>query len=224
MYERTWKPTAFSRGSCGKEQCGFSRCDMDFSFERTFFVTSVTWQRRPAFQCEHTAKLFLQVLFEYRQRGIFLLHEFVLMPDHIHLLLTPRRTVAIERAMQFIKGGFSHRVMKETGSRMEIWERSFTNHRIRDQRDYAEHIKVHLDQPGPGAIGGAPRAICLFISQSGVHSGSRATAAKAGRLIIPFGTPGRRALPRSCTLNKLRNSASSSPTALTITKLISQPA
>lgn len=147
MYERTWKPTAFSRGSCGKEQCGFSRCDMDFSFERTFFVTSVTWQRRPAFQCEHTAKLFLQVLFEYRQRGIFLLHEFVLMPDHIHLLLTPRRTVAIERAMQFIKGGFSHRVMKETGSRMEIWERSFTNHRIRDQRDYAEHIRYIWTNP-----------------------------------------------------------------------------
>jgi putative transposase len=91
---------------------------MDFSFERTFFVTSVTWQQRPAFGCERIAKLFTQVLFEYRDRGVFLLHEFVLMPDHVHLLLTPRMTVALERAMQFIKGGFSHRVMKETGSRM----------------------------------------------------------------------------------------------------------
>ena len=34
--------------------------------------------------------------------------------------------------MQFIEGGYSHRYMKETGSRVEIWERSFTNHRIHD--------------------------------------------------------------------------------------------
>ena len=90
------------------------------------------------FGCERTAKLFTQILFEYRDRGVFLLHEFVLMPDHVHLLLTPRMTIVLERAMQFIKGGFSHRVMKETGSRMEIWERSFTNHRIRDERDYEQ--------------------------------------------------------------------------------------
>jgi putative transposase len=61
------------------------------------------------------------------------------MPDHIHLLLAPKPTLALERAMQFIKGGYSHRFMKETGSRMEIWERSFTNHRIRDADDYEKH-------------------------------------------------------------------------------------
>jgi putative transposase len=61
------------------------------------------------------------------------------MPDHIHLLIAPKPTLALERAMQFIKGGFSHRFMKETGSRMQIWEKSFTNHRIRDDRDYRQH-------------------------------------------------------------------------------------
>jgi putative transposase len=61
------------------------------------------------------------------------------MPDHIHLLLAPKPTLALERVMQFIKGGYSHRFMKETGSRMEIWERSFTNHRIRDASDYEQH-------------------------------------------------------------------------------------
>lgn len=124
-----------------KEQCGFSRCGVDSSFERTFFVTSVTWQRRPAFRCKRTAKLFIQVLFEYRDHGVFLLHEFVLMPDHIHLLLTPKTTIALERAMQFVKGGSSHRVMKETGSRIEIWGKSFTNHRIRDEQDYHQHSR-----------------------------------------------------------------------------------
>jgi putative transposase len=125
---------------------GFSRCGMDNFSDRTFFVTSVTWQRRPIFRSERAARIFLETLFAYRAREIFQLYEFVLMPDHIHLLLAPKPTLALERAMQFIKGGFSHRFMKETGSRMEIWERSFTNHRIRDSADYEQHRKyIHLN-------------------------------------------------------------------------------
>jgi len=49
--------------------------------------------------------------------------------------------------MQFIKGGYSHRFMKETGSRMEIWERSFTNHRIRDAFDYEQHRSYIRSNP-----------------------------------------------------------------------------
>jgi len=45
------------------------------------------------------------------------------MPDHVHLMLAPKSTLALERAMQYIKGGFSHRYKKETGSRTEIWEK-----------------------------------------------------------------------------------------------------
>ena len=48
--------------------------------------------------------------------------------------------------MQFIKGGYSHCFMKETGSRMEIWEKSFTNHRIRDEGDYERHRSyIHMN-------------------------------------------------------------------------------
>jgi len=110
---------------------------MDEFVERTFF--SVTSQRTPIFRSERAAKLFIETLYGYRERGTFRLYEFVLMPDHLHVLLAPAPHVSLEKAMQFIKGGFSHRFMKETGSRMEIWERSFTNHRIRDERDYAQH-------------------------------------------------------------------------------------
>lgn len=118
---------------------------MDFP-ERIFFVTTVTAQRKPLFRYERAAQLFLGTLFGYRERGIFLFHEFVVMPDHVHLILTPAVTVSLERSMQFIKGGYSHRYMKETGSRMEIWKRSFTNHRVRDWDDYEKHRRyIHLN-------------------------------------------------------------------------------
>ncbi len=126
---------------------------MDNLAERTFFVTSVTWDRRPLFQSEPAALLFLDTLSAYRARGIFHLYEFVIMPDHIHLLLAPKPTVALERALQFIKGGYSHRFMEETGSRMAIWQRSFTNHRIRDWTDFEKHRRyIHLNPVRAGLV------------------------------------------------------------------------
>ena len=104
---------------------------------QTYFVTSETWQRRALFRNDAWARLFFKSLLSYRT-GAYLLHEFVLMPDHFHLLITPR--AALERAVQLIKGGFSFRVKKELGSHAEIWQRGFSDHRIRDAEDYDKHL------------------------------------------------------------------------------------
>jgi putative transposase len=104
---------------------------------RTFFITTVTWQRLPIFRVETRARLLIDVLLDYRDQGKYLLHEFVVMPDHVHLLLTPATEISVERAVQFIKGGFSSRLRKVEKTR--VWQESFTNHRIRDAEDYARH-------------------------------------------------------------------------------------
>jgi putative transposase len=110
---------------------------------QTYFVTSQTWQRRSIFQAEPWARLFFQTLLSYRNKS-YALHEFVLMPDHFHLLITP--SIALEQAVQLIKGGFSHRAKKELGSNMEIWQRGFSDHRIRDTGDYDKHVHyIHLN-------------------------------------------------------------------------------
>jgi putative transposase len=104
---------------------------------RTFFVTTVTWQRVPIFRVEARARLLVEVLLGYRDQGKYLLHEFVVMPDHIHLLLTPAIEISVERAMQFVKGGYSYRLRKV--EKIQVWQESFTNHRIRDFEDYERH-------------------------------------------------------------------------------------
>jgi len=88
--------------------------------------------------------LFLETLQSYRGRA-YLLHEYVLMPEHIHILITP--SVSLERAVQFVKGGFSYRVKKELQSSMEIWQTGFSDHRIRDAEDYRIHIKYICRNP-----------------------------------------------------------------------------
>jgi putative transposase len=103
--------------------------------DRVFFVTTVKIQPIPIFRRETAARVLIETLAHYRDQQKFLLHEFVIMPDHIHVLLTPVEEISLERAMQFIKGGFSYRLDK----RGSIWQPSFTNHRIRDWEDYERH-------------------------------------------------------------------------------------
>ncbi len=104
---------------------------------RTFFITTVTWKRLPIFRNEARARLLLDVMFDYREQGKYLLHEFVVMPDHIHTLITPAPEIPLERAVQFIKGGFSYRLRKV--EKVEVWQQSFSNHRIRGAEDYERH-------------------------------------------------------------------------------------
>ena len=103
---------------------------------KTYMITSSTWGRRALFSKERWAHLMIDTLYHYRGSA-YLLHEFVVMPDHIHVLLTPK--TSLEKAVQFIKGCFSYRARKELGSNMEVWQKGFSDHRIRDEEDYREH-------------------------------------------------------------------------------------
>ena len=104
----------------------------------TYFVTFITWQRRRSFVVEAYAKLFLKTLYCYRRQEQFQLHAFALMPEHVHLLITPSPDVTLERILQLVKGGYSHAFGLEFG-RGEVWQRGFTDHRIRDDDDFARH-------------------------------------------------------------------------------------
>ena len=64
---------------------------------RTFFVTSTTAGRRALLQSDRMAQLLVDVLAENRRKRRFLLHEFVIMPNHFHLLLTPAVEIPLER-------------------------------------------------------------------------------------------------------------------------------
>jgi putative transposase len=89
----------------------------------------------------------VEVLYAYRAEGHYRLHEFVAMPEHIHLIFSPAMNVTLEQAMQFIKGGFSYRVKRETEWKLEVWQRGFTDHRIRDVEDFMKHRQYVRQNP-----------------------------------------------------------------------------
>ena len=75
------------------------------------------------------------------------------MPDHIHLLLTPQ-AIALERAVGIIKGGFSHRL----ASKLPVWQRGFTDHRIRDAEDYDVRLNYLHRNPVEARLCDKPEA------------------------------------------------------------------
>ena len=107
------------------------------SATRTFFVTSSTADKRSLFQVTRMAELFVKVLFEYRDQNKFRLHDFVLMRDHFHLLLTLGPETTVERAVQFIKGGFSFRAGRELDFHGAVWQRGFSEVRVLDDASFS---------------------------------------------------------------------------------------
>lgn len=102
----------------------------------TYFVTTNAFQSTSLFQVEETAQIIVRKMLEYRDKGTYLLHDFVLMPNHLHLILTPADTVTLEKSMQFIKGGSSHEIHKVRGGRLEIWQPGFHDSRVTGPTDY----------------------------------------------------------------------------------------
>jgi putative transposase len=112
---------------------------------QTYALTAVSHQRRRIFQRTAIAELFIATLFRYRDAGKFQLHAFVVMPDHVHVLLTPAPDMAIERCAQLIKGGFSFAVRKD--ARGEIWQEGYHVHRVTDNDDLRNQTRYILNNP-----------------------------------------------------------------------------
>ncbi len=112
--------------------------------EYSYFVTSQTKGRTPIFRHERWAGLMVSVLHHY-DGFRYKLHAYVVMPDHVHALLTPFE--AVERSVQMIKGGFSFRAKRELAWTGEIWQPGFSDHRIRDQEDWHQHVGYIRSNP-----------------------------------------------------------------------------
>jgi putative transposase len=111
----------------------------------TYFITAGTFCKKNILQSERMAELFCQTMLRYRREGKFLLYAFVVMPNHVHLLVTVPEGLTLERIVQFIKGGFSHEAGKLMGGRGPVWQNSFVDRRVRDLAEF-EKYKSYIHQ------------------------------------------------------------------------------
>jgi len=109
-----------------------------------YFVSTQTAGRKPFFRHERWARLMTSTIAGYAEKG-FVLHAYVIMPDHLHILITPSES--LEKSVQLIKGGFSFRAKRELDWKFDIWHPGFTDHRIRDEEDWNRHLDYIRSNP-----------------------------------------------------------------------------
>jgi putative transposase len=133
-----------------------ARPDSILSSARTFFATTKTSQGCHLLQSERNATLMIDVLRSYVAAGKFRLDDFVVMPDHLHLLVTVGGGMTIEKAMQFIKGGFSYRLKKECGYLGEVWQSGFSEVRVDDRQSFVQHREYIAANPVKAGLADSP--------------------------------------------------------------------
>jgi putative transposase len=104
------------------------------------FVTTATDGGRPIFEISRVADLFIETLKHYRMLGHYKLHAYVVMPDHVHLVLTPQG-MSLDQAVHLIKSGFEHRLETD----LPIWEETFTGYSIANNHDL-EVVRTYLHE------------------------------------------------------------------------------
>jgi putative transposase len=116
-----------------------------------YFVTTVTHERSPILLLEHD--LLWDALSRFRTRFDYELLAWVILPDHAHLLIDPKKQ-NLSAIVQRIKMSFAKRFMLRKGMpRAKVWQSRFWDHIIRDESDMRRHIDyIHYNPVKHGFV------------------------------------------------------------------------
>jgi putative transposase len=110
------------------------------------FITCSCYRRQPLLGSAELRDLFLVVLEQVRRRYQFVVVGFVVMPEHIHLLISEPGIGTPSTVMQALKLGFARRVLAEARRRrpgrvehsaQHIWQKRFYDFNV-----WTEHKRV----------------------------------------------------------------------------------
>ena len=97
-----------------------------------------------------SAEILADQILQCRSKGCYLLHEFSVLPNHLHLLFTPVGDTSLEKAVQMVKGGASYRIGKKRKF-LQLWQDGYHDWRCRNEKDYrayAEYIRQNPVEAG----------------------------------------------------------------------------
>jgi REP element-mobilizing transposase RayT len=93
------------------------------------FITCSCYRRQPLLATPRRRDLFLAVLEQVRRRYQFVVAGYVVMPEHIHLLIGEAQLKTPSTVMQALKLGFARRVLAQARRRRNPAQPSSTTSR-----------------------------------------------------------------------------------------------
>ena len=127
------------------------------------FITCSCYRRLPLFASVRSKNLFVKILGEVRDRYGFLLAGYVVMPEHIHLLISEPARGTPSTLMQVLKQRVSRRLRRDTRTRTsaaqlnllfgrvdhclpQFWQPRFYDFNVWSQKKFVEKLQyMHLN-------------------------------------------------------------------------------
>ena len=116
----------------------------------SYYITIVTYKRNPILI--DNIELLRDSFLDSMKRYNYTVDEIVVLPDHIHMIITPQNALEYPKIIRAIKYYFSkhcdskyyaHLVQSCSRDRRgfkPIWQKRFYEHTIRDVKDYQEKV------------------------------------------------------------------------------------
>ena len=124
------------------------------------FITCSCYRRQPLLGTPRRRDLFLTVLEQVRRRYQFVVAGYVVMPEHIHLLIGEPQEKNPSTVMQALKLGFARRVLAEANRKRDpdrnrhfdyapqhIWQKRFYDFNVWTERKRIEKLRYMHRNP-----------------------------------------------------------------------------
>jgi REP element-mobilizing transposase RayT len=106
-----------------------------------YLVTTVTRDRLPVFKCFSSARCVVHTLQTEHAADRAMTLAFVVMPDHLHWLLTLGSSVSLSQVVRTVKSVVAHHL----GGR--VWQQGFHDHAVRAEEDLPAMSRYIVNNP-----------------------------------------------------------------------------
>jgi len=114
---------------------------------RTYALTCCLDRRRRLLADPDLARALIELWVEARERGDIVLHGYVVMPDHYHVLMTLTGAPSVTNVVRRAHSAFG-RIVRSNGFRGgRVWQRRFYDHAVRDDEDWRTKLNYLHDNP-----------------------------------------------------------------------------
>ncbi len=110
-----------------------------------YFVTWRLDREQPELD-PHEREIIASIL-KYFDNQRYDLFAFVVMPDHVHLLVKPRNGFLLNQIVHSWKSYSANRLQRDFGRRNRIWQDEYFDRIVRDQAEFVEKAQYILNNP-----------------------------------------------------------------------------
>jgi len=115
-------------------------------------ITTNLANRKPLLASSYAARMLMEVINEVRAETAFNLLAFVVMPDHLHMVVSLPSGLKLGRVMQLIKGRFSNRYHRATGGDGNLWQERYHERTLRTEQQLITAIEYVHGNPMKAGI------------------------------------------------------------------------